>query len=57
VRTICGVSLLAKLSTSCRSISGESAVVDTDICDDWLKNKLPNLVNFIDIQLAKILCP
>ena len=28
----------------CRSISGESAVVDTDICDDWLKNKLPNLV-------------
>jgi len=28
----------------CRFISGESAVVDTDICDDWLKNKLPNLV-------------
>jgi hypothetical protein len=28
----------------CRSFSGESAVVDTDICDDWLKNKLPNLV-------------
>ena len=27
----------------CRSISGESDVVDTDICDDWLKNKLPNL--------------
>jgi uncharacterized protein with von Willebrand factor type A (vWA) domain len=27
-----------------RSISGESAVVDTDICDDWQKNKLPNLV-------------
>jgi translation initiation factor 2 beta subunit (eIF-2beta)/eIF-5 len=28
-----------------RSISGKSAVLDTDICDDWLKNKLPNLVN------------
>ena len=28
----------------CRSISGKSAIVDTDICDDWLKNKLPNLV-------------
>ena len=28
----------------CRSMSGESAVVDTDICGDWLKNKLPNLV-------------
>jgi hypothetical protein len=27
-----------------RSISGKSVVVDTDICDDWLKNKLPNLV-------------
>jgi hypothetical protein len=23
---------------------GKGAVVDTDICDDWLKNKLPNLV-------------
>jgi hypothetical protein len=28
----------------CRSMSGDSAVVDTDICGDWLKNKLPNLV-------------
>jgi hypothetical protein len=25
-------------SIVCRSISGKSAVVDTDICDDWLKN-------------------
>ena len=22
---------------ACRSISGESVVVDTNICDDWLK--------------------
>jgi hypothetical protein len=29
-------------SIVCRSISHESAIVDTDICDDWLKNKLPN---------------
>jgi hypothetical protein len=28
----------------CRSIGGESGVVDTDICDDWLKDKLPNLL-------------
>jgi hypothetical protein len=27
-----------------RLISHRNVVVDTDICDDWLKNKLPNLV-------------